>query len=88
VVLGHIGLSYAWSRRTLKFAFGLQPIIKLIAWEAATLKIDFIGSEPDFFVTRLVVCGNIFRVRLNLTCANLQSLMPLISLAFALQCHV
>ena len=72
----------------LEFAFGLQPIVKLIAREAATLKIDFIGSEPDFFVTRPVVCRNNFRVRPNLTCAKLQSLMPLISLAFALQCHV
>jgi hypothetical protein len=27
-------------------------------------------------------------VRLNLTCAMLHSFMPLISLVFALQCHV
>jgi hypothetical protein len=37
-----------WRRRTLEFGFGLQPIIKLITWAAATLKIDFIGAEPDF----------------------------------------
>src|SRR5437899_5761217 len=71
-----------------EFAFGLQPIIKFIAWQAATLQMDFMCADPDFFVTRLVVCGNIFCVRLNLACTNLQSLMPLISLALALQCHV
>jgi hypothetical protein len=35
----------------LEFAFGLQPIIKLIAWEAAVLKKDFVCATADFFVT-------------------------------------
>src|SRR5258708_928222 len=74
--------------RMLEFAFGLQPIIKFLAWQGATFQMDFMCSEPDFFVTRPVVCGNNFRVRLNLPRAKLQGFMPLISLAFALQCHV
>jgi hypothetical protein len=39
----------------LEFAFGPEPIIKLIAWEAVTLKIDFICAAPDFLVTWWVV---------------------------------
>src|SRR6266436_2173197 len=35
----------------LEFAFGPEPIVNLIAWEVATLKIDFICAAPDFFVT-------------------------------------
>jgi len=48
------------------------PIIKLIAGEAVTLKIDFICAAPDFFVTWRVVCGSILCVRLNGTCVKLQ----------------
>jgi hypothetical protein len=55
----------------LDFAFGPVPIIKLIAWEAATLKIDFVCTAPDFFVTWCVVSRSIFRVRLNGTCVGL-----------------
>ncbi len=66
----------------LEFAFGPVPIIKLIAWEGATLKIDFICAAPDFFVSWCVVCRSIFLVRLNGTCVKLYSLT---SLAF--QCH-
>jgi hypothetical protein len=40
----------------LEFAFGAEPIIKLIAWEAHTLEIDFVGAATDFFVTRRVIC--------------------------------
>ena len=43
----------------LEFPFGPEPIIELIAWEAVTLKIDFICAAPDFFVTRRVVCRSI-----------------------------
>jgi hypothetical protein len=57
----------------LEFAFGPEPIIKLVAWEAVTLKIDFICAAPDFFVTWRVVCRRIFCVRLNWVCAKLQS---------------
>src|SRR5713226_1597057 len=66
----------------LEFTFGPEPIIKLIAWEAVTLKIDFICAAPDFFVTWRVVCGSILCLRLNGTRVMLQSH---ISLAF--QCH-
>jgi hypothetical protein len=34
-----------------EFAFGPEPIIKLVPWAAVTLKIDFICALPDFFVT-------------------------------------
>src|SRR2546428_7900279 len=57
----------------LEFAFSSEPVIKLIAWVAITLKIDFIGAAPDFFVTWRVVCRSILFVRLNRTCAMLQS---------------
>ena len=40
-----------------EFAFGPVPIIDLIAWEAATLKIDFICALPDFFVTWCLAFG-------------------------------
>ena len=66
----------------LDFAFGPVPIIKLIAWEAATLKIDFVCTAPDFFVTWCVVSRSIFCLRLNGTCVGLQSLA-----SFAFQCH-
>jgi len=49
----------------LEFAFGPEPIIKLIAWEAITLKIDFIRAAPDFFETWCVVCRSILSQRLN-----------------------
>ncbi len=54
----------------LEFAFGPEPIIKLVAWEAVTLKIDFICAAPDFFVTWRVVCRRIFCVRLNWVCVK------------------
>jgi hypothetical protein len=44
---------------TINLAFGLQPIIKLIAWKAAAFEIDFICAEPDPFTTRCVVSGSI-----------------------------
>ena len=43
----------------LEFTFGPEPIIELIAREAATLKIDFICAEPDLFTTRCVLFGSI-----------------------------
>jgi hypothetical protein len=52
---------------TLKFAFGLQPIIKLITWEATALNVDLICTEPDFFDARRMVCENIFSARPNRT---------------------
>src|SRR5713226_4427416 len=63
----------------LEFTFGPEPIIKLIAWLAVALKVDFICAAPNFFVTWRVVCRSILCVRLNGTCAMLQSH---ISLAF------
>jgi hypothetical protein len=63
----------------LEFAFGLQPIIKLIAWEAAVIKIDFIRATADFFVTWCMVCGNISCVRLDGARLNFQRF---VSLAF------
>src|ERR1700730_5940630 len=66
----------------LKFTFGPEPIIKRIAWEAVTLKIDFIGAVANSFVTWFLVCRSILCVRLNGTCVMFQSH---ISLAF--QCH-
>jgi hypothetical protein len=36
---------------TIELAFGLQPIIKLIAGKAAALEIDFMCAEPDLFAT-------------------------------------
>jgi hypothetical protein len=66
----------------LELTFSPEPIIKLIAWQAVTLKINFICAAPDFFVTWRVVCRSIFCVRRNGACVKLQSL---ISLAF--QCH-
>jgi hypothetical protein len=44
---------------TIELVFGLQPIIKLIAWKAATFEIKFISAEPDVFRTRCVVSGSI-----------------------------
>jgi hypothetical protein len=43
----------------LEFTFGPEPIIKLIAWVAVALKIDFIGAAPDFFMTWCVICRSI-----------------------------
>src|SRR5260370_19653080 len=57
----------------LEFAFGPEPIIKLIAWVAVTLKIDFIGAAPDFFMTWCVVSRSILCLRLSGTCVMLQS---------------
>src|SRR5882724_13288084 len=68
-------------RDLLELPFSAEPIIKLIAWEAVTLKIDFIGAAPDFFLTWFLVCRNILCVRPNGTCVMLQSH---ISLAFQL----
>src|SRR6266481_9989094 len=74
-----------WRRPKLEFAFGLQPIIKFLAWQGATFQIDFMCAEPDFFGTRSVVCGNIFKVRLNLTCASSTVSCP--SLRLPLPCN-
>jgi len=69
----------------LELTFGPEPIIKLIAWEAVTLKIDFIGAAPDFFLSWFVVCRSILCVRPNGTCVMLQSH---ISLAFQFHARV
>jgi hypothetical protein len=37
-------------RRTFDFALGLKPVLKLLAWEAATLYIDFVSATPDLVV--------------------------------------
>ncbi len=66
----------------LELAFGSEPVIKLIAWVAVTLKIDFISAAPDFFVTWCVVCRGILCMRLNGTCVMFQSLI-----SFAFRCH-
>jgi hypothetical protein len=66
----------------LEFTSGPEPIIECIAWEAVTLKIDFICATPDFFVIWCVVCRSILCMRLNGTYVMLQGH---ISLAF--QCH-
>jgi len=36
----YLGTSETYRDCTLEFAFGFQPIIQLIAWEAATVKVD------------------------------------------------
>src|SRR6266478_8020415 len=69
-------------RRTFKFAFGLEPVLKLSTWEAAALKIDFVSAAPDLVVIQCVVCRTGFCARLNRACVKLQSLVSL-----ALQCH-
>jgi len=66
----------------LEFAFGSEPIIKLIAWVAVPLEINLICPAPDFLVTWSGVCRSILGVRLNRTCVVLERH---ISLAF--QCH-
>jgi hypothetical protein len=66
----------------LELAFGSEPVIKLSASVAVTLKIDFIGAAPDFFVTWYVPCRSIFFVRLNGACVVLQG-----HISPALQCH-
>jgi hypothetical protein len=43
-------------RDLLQFTFGPEPIIKLIAWQVATLKVDFICAATDLFVSWRVVC--------------------------------
>jgi len=60
-------------RDLLELPFSAEPIIKLIAWEAVTLKIDFICAATDFFATWRVVCRSLLCVRLNGTCVKLQS---------------
>jgi len=47
-------------RRTFDFTPGLKPVLKLLAWEAATLYIDFVSATPDLVVNaieRLRRCG-------------------------------
>jgi hypothetical protein len=43
---------------SIELVFGLQPIIKLIAREAATFEVDFICAEPDFFTSHRMVSGS------------------------------
>src|SRR5258707_10307260 len=57
----------------LELTFGSEPVIELIAWQAVTLKIDFISAAPDFFMTWCVACRGILCARLNGTCVVLQS---------------
>jgi threonine dehydrogenase-like Zn-dependent dehydrogenase len=67
--LNAIPVSYKESD-LLEFALGPQPILKLIAREAATLKIDFIGATPDFFVTGCGPRGCLFCQALKRCCAK------------------
>jgi hypothetical protein len=53
------------NRDLLELALGPKPIIKLIAWGVATLKIDFIGTAPDILVTWSVVYRSLFRPELG-----------------------
>jgi hypothetical protein len=36
--------------RTFEFAFSLEPILKLMPWQAAALLINFISAAPDLVV--------------------------------------
>src|SRR5260370_30404569 len=65
----------------MEFALGLEPIIKLAAWETTTLEVDFVSAAPDLVVIRRAV-RRILYVRLNGFCVNLRSLISL-----ALRCH-
>jgi hypothetical protein len=49
----------------LELALGPKPIIKLIAWGVATLKIDFICTAPDILVIWSVVYRSLFRPELG-----------------------
>ena len=66
----------------LEFAFGSEPVIKLIAGVAVALKVNFISAAPDFFVTWCVVCRSILCARLIRTCTKLQTHISLPS-----SCH-
>jgi hypothetical protein len=55
----------------LEFALGPEPIVKLIAWEVATLKIDFKCATPDFFLTWYVAYGCLVCLMLERYCVNL-----------------
>jgi len=55
----------------LEFAFGPVPIVKLIPWEAATFKIDFICAPPDFFVTWYLGRGCLVCLVLERYCVKL-----------------
>ncbi len=55
----------------LEFAFGPESIIKLTAWEAATLKIDFICAVRDFVVTWSVAYRCLVCLVLNRCCVKL-----------------
>ena len=39
-----------------EFAFGLEPIVHIMAWLFAAFEIDFVGAKSDFFITRRVPC--------------------------------
>src|SRR5882762_11161512 len=68
-------------RVAYEFHFRLEPIIKFIATKAVPLKIEFIRTAPDFFVTWRVVCQSIFCVRSGRLCVKLQNLIFLAFLA-------
>ena len=38
----------------LEFAFGLEPIVQIMAWFFAAFEIDFVGATSDFLITRRV----------------------------------
>jgi len=48
----------------IEFTLGPEPIIKFIAWEAITLKINLISASSDFFAAWCVVSRNFFYLRL------------------------
>src|SRR3979411_431165 len=62
------------ARRTFDFALGLEPVLKLLAREAAALERDFVSATPDLVVIWCVVGRNVVCVRLNSVCVKPQSL--------------
>jgi len=65
-----------------EFTLGPEPIIKLIAWEAVTLKINLISASSDFFVAWRVICRNFFYLRLIGT-----GVMPQSHISPVFRCH-
>src|SRR6202030_3313095 len=60
-------------RRAFEFAFGLEPILKFVPGQAATLQINLVSAAPDVVMIGNVVCRNIFCARPTGACVTLQS---------------
>src|SRR3981189_754957 len=65
-------------RSTFDFSLSLEPVLKLLAREAATLQINFVSATPNLVVIWCAAFRNTVRMRRDGVCVKLQRVSCLV----------